>query len=96
LLAAALWTVLTRAIREEGPLARQEWIWISGGMALFAATSVALPPVASILVSLSPDLVIRAYEGKSLLDVLAFALIARGMLCSAPTPLSFPSYPTMI
>jgi len=91
LLSAALWTILTRAIREEGSLAQQEWLWIGAGMALYAATSVALPPVSAILISLSPDLVMRAYEGKSLVDVLSFALIARGILCSSPSPLPFPA-----
>ncbi len=89
LLSGALWTLLTRAIHEEGSLTRQDWLWIAAGMALYAATSVALPPVASILVSISPDRVIHAYVGKSLVDVLAFALIARGVLCSNPLPLPF-------
>jgi len=80
LLGAAVWTLLTRAIREEGRLGRQEWSWIVGGMALYAATSVALPPVSYLLVDLSPQLVNRAFEGKSLIDVVAFALIARGVL----------------
>ena len=80
LLGAAIWTLLTRVVREEGRLGRQEWAWIAGGMALYAATSVALPPVSYLLVDLNPGLVIRAYEGKSLIDVVAFALIARGVL----------------
>ncbi len=92
LLSAGLWTILTRAIREDGSLAQQEWAWIGAGMALYAATSVALPPVSSILVSVSPDLLIRAYEGKSLVDLTSFALMARGMLCTRPSPLPFPSF----
>lgn len=83
LLGAAIWTILTRVVREEGRLGLQEWSWIAGGMALYAATSVALPPVSYLLVDLNPGLVIRAYEGKSLIDVVAFALIARGVLIQA-------------
>ena len=80
LLGAAIWTLLTRAIREEGRLPDQDWLWVTFGIAIYSATSVALPPLGHLLLDVSRDLVIRAYEGKALIDVLAFALIARGVI----------------
>ena len=80
-LAAAAFTLLARSRSASGSLLRQDWFWVSAGIALYFGTSSALGPLGALLVGEAPQLVIRAYEVKALLDVLAFLLIARGVTC---------------
>ena len=84
-LGAAAFTLVARSRRAEGPLHRRDWFWVSGGLALYFGAASALSPLSSLLVKEAPDLVIRAYEVKSALDVLAFLAIARGVTCPAET-----------
>jgi len=84
-LGAAAFTLLARSRSASGALLRHDWFWVSAGMALYFGTSSALSPLSALLVREAPQLVIRAYEVKSLLDVLAFLLIARGVTCPAET-----------
>lgn len=84
-LGAAAFTLLARSRSASGSLLRHDWFWVSTGMALYFGASSALSPLSALLVREAPQLVIRAYEVKSLLDVLAFLLIARGVTCPAET-----------
>jgi len=84
-LGAAAFTLVARSRASEGPLHHSDWFWVSGGMALYFGTAAALSPLSALLVRQAPDLVIRAYEVKSVLDVLAFLAIARGVTCPAAT-----------
>jgi len=84
-LGAAAFTLLAGSRRVEGLLHCRDWFWISGGMALYFGTSAALSPLSALLVEEAPQLVIRAYEVKSVLDVLAFLAIARGVTCPVET-----------
>jgi len=84
-LGAAAFTLLAGSRRVEGLLHCRDWFWISGGMALYFGTATALSPLSALLVQEAPQLVIRAYEVKSVLDVLAFLAIARGVTCPVET-----------
>lgn len=84
-LGAAAFTLVTQAHRAVGPLHRQDWFWITGGMALYFGTASAQAPLSALLVGDSPALMIRAYEFKSVLDIFAFLAIARGVTCPAAT-----------
>ena len=85
-LGAAVYTLVSRSADEPEPLARQDWFWICGGLALYFGTASTLGPVAAFLLNEHPVLVIRAYEAKSATDVLAFLAIAKGITCQPSPP----------
>jgi hypothetical protein len=85
-LGAATYTLISRAFTEAGNLLQQDWFWVAIGLALYSGIAVALPPTSYWLLARHPDLVVKAYEVKSALEILALLLMARGMLC--PTPVS--------
>jgi len=80
-LGAAAFTLVARSHHAEGPLLRQDWLWIVGGMALYFGSATAQGPLSALLVRQAPELVTRAYEFKSVLDIIAFLAIARGVTC---------------
>jgi hypothetical protein len=84
ILAAATYTLISRAFAEPGSLFRQDWFWIAVGMALYAGMAVALPPTAHWLLARHPELVAQAYQIKAAAEILALVLIARGVLCPIP------------
>jgi hypothetical protein len=84
-LSAAAITLVARSHSAGGSLLRQDWFWVSGGVALYFGTATALAPLSALLVGEAPQLVIRAYEVKSVLDVFAFLAIARGVTCPVAT-----------
>ncbi|MGQ0703987.1 MAG: hypothetical protein ACT4PM_12715 [Gemmatimonadales bacterium] len=81
LLAGAVYTLLSNALRESDRLVRQDWAWVGAGICLFAGSAIALPPAAHILLSRSPELVVRAYEVKAVFRIVAFLAIAWGVMC---------------
>jgi hypothetical protein len=81
LLAAALTTLLRRALTSEGHLLRQDWFWASLGIALYAGVDVAVQPFAQALVVPHPDWVRQVYLAKAWIDILAFGLVTVGVLC---------------
>jgi hypothetical protein len=84
-LGAAAFTLVARGQQASGPLARQDWFWVSGGMVLYFGAATMLQPLSALLVAEAPQLVIHAYEVKSVLDVFAFLAIARGVTCQPAT-----------
>lgn len=85
-LAAAVYTLGANAVRESEPLLQRDWFWISTGVALYFGSAATLSILSAILVEPRPDIVVNSYRIKSLLDLLAFAAITGGMLCSKPRP----------
>jgi hypothetical protein len=84
-LGTAAFTLVTRSMgADEAPHCR-DWLWVSGGMALYFGTAAALAPLSALLIAGAPHLVLRAYELKSVLDVFAFLAIARGVTCPTGT-----------
>jgi hypothetical protein len=81
LFASALSTLIARSLREEGRLRDQSWWWVSLGLLVSFGTTVAFAPAAYILLQEAPHLLIRAYEIRAGLTIVAFLLITRGMLC---------------
>lgn len=84
IMAAAIYTLVSRGINERGRFGAQDWFWISAGLVLYAGLTVALPPASYWLLTRHPELVIRAYELKAAIETVALLLISRGMFC--PTP----------
>ncbi len=84
-LAAAAFTLVARSRASDGAPHRHDWFWVSAGMALYFGTASALAPLSALLVNPAPELMNRAYELKSALDVVAFLAIARGVTCPTAT-----------
>lgn len=80
-LAAGAATLVLRSYGGHGDLQRQDWFWISGGMSLYFGVSATISPVGAVLASARPDLFALAWNLKVALDIGAFLLIVRGVLC---------------
>ena len=78
-LAAALHTLVHRTLIEESPITREDWFWITLGMSLYFAASVAVRPFAQATVATHPDWVRAAYEVRAGITTLAFTLVAWGI-----------------
>jgi hypothetical protein len=84
---AALLTLITRAGVDNAPLFRQDWFWISGGLALYFGGRVALTPFSRLF---HDDMVLldKAWRVGSVVTIVACAIIALGMLCKRPVEAS--------
>jgi hypothetical protein len=80
-LGGAIYTLASRALRETGSLLEKDWLWIGVGLVLFWGTAVALPPMSHWLVGKNPEVVVKAYEVKALIEIVALLAITRGILC---------------
>lgn len=83
-LGASVVTLLLALRVEEGSLIRQDWFWITIGLALKYGSEAALEPFSRLLVQSHRDLVVTALESKSVADVIASLAIAGGILCPIP------------
>jgi hypothetical protein len=84
MLVASVSTLLFALRGEEGNLVRQDWFWITIGLALKYGCDAALEPFSRMLVQTRPDLVLTAFKSKSVADVVASLAIAGGILCPIP------------
>lgn len=81
----AAWTMVRRTIRTlEAPLA-EPWFWVCAGLLLYFGSGAVLAPVAHVLLRSNPDQVRIAYVGKAVINIVAYLLVARGVLCSLPS-----------
>ena len=88
LLAACVYTLVSRSVASSDRLAREDWFWITMGLSLYFALGVALLPVASALQSADQAFLVQVFVFKARADILAFILMAIGMLCPLPRSLS--------
>jgi len=84
-LCAAAFTLLVRSHAPTGSLLRQEWFWISAGMALYYGVTATIAPLSALLVGNNAPQLVVAYEVRAVLEVVAFGLIAVGMVCPIET-----------
>lgn len=81
----AAWTMVRRTVTTfEAPVS-QPWFWVCAGLLLYFGTGAVLGPVSNILVRTSPELVLTAYLVKAVVNIVAYLLVAKGVLCSLPT-----------
>ena len=84
LLAGSLYTLVKRSIGEPERVTSRDWFWITLGTSLFFAFRIAVPPFAALMVATNLELSRLAYVFSAWIDILAYVLIARGMLCPLP------------
>jgi hypothetical protein len=88
LLAASVYTLVSRSVASTDRLAREDWFWITLGLSLYFALNVALGPVAMALLPQQQAFLVQVFIFKARADVLAFILMTVGMLCPLPRNLS--------
>lgn len=82
-LLAAASTLVARSRAASGEVLRQDWLWVSTGLALYLGTFSMIPPLSALFVGSDPVLVARAYQMEAVLSIAAFLAIARGVTCPA-------------
>jgi len=80
-LGAAAYTLVARSRESGADLLRQDWFWVSAGMALYFGTLSTRSPLSALLVSSDPALMIRAYEVAAVICIAALLAITRGVTC---------------
>lgn len=83
--AVVAWTLVRCAARAVEPLAGEDWFWISAGLLVYFGTGVVLGPVSNLLLEHAPHLVRAAHLAKVVVNIVAYLLVAWGMLCKLPT-----------
>jgi hypothetical protein len=84
-LVAAAYTLLARSLVSRADVLRQDWFWVSAGLALYFGAWSALGPLSELLVRRAPELLNRAYEAGQMLDIASFLAITRGMVFPVET-----------
>jgi len=84
LLAGSLYTLVRRAIGEPERVTSQDWFWVTLGTSLFFSLRIALPPFVELMLPTNRELTRLAYVVSAWADILAYILIARGMVCPLP------------
>ncbi len=82
---AAACTLVGRARAATGELLRQDWFWVSAGVALYLGTFSMIGPLSALLVGSDPILMLQAYQVGAVLSIVGFLAIARGMTCPVET-----------
>jgi hypothetical protein len=84
LLAGSLYTLVTRSSNEPDRVTSRDWFWVTLGTSLYFAFRMALPPFVELVLKSDPEVARLAYVVSAWADILAYILIARGMLCPLP------------
>jgi hypothetical protein len=84
LLAGSLYTLVRCSIGEPDRVTSRDWFWIMLGTSLFFSLRVALQPFVELVIGSNLELARLAYVVSAWTDILAYILIARGMLCPLP------------
>ncbi len=85
--AAALFTLVGRSLTAQEPLARQDWFWITIGLAIYDAAYAVIGPLASALLHTDPGALFLVYQTFQVVNIVGYAVVAVGVLCpAAPAP----------
>lgn len=84
LLAGSLYTLVRLASHEPERVTSNDWFWVTLGTSLFFAFRMALPPFVQLVLHDNPEVAKLAYVVSAWADILAYILIARGMVCPLP------------
>lgn len=81
ILVAALVTLVGNAVSTTARISGQDWFWIASGVALYFALEAALGPFFEVIFPNSREIAQNGLLFKARFDILAFVLIAIGLLC---------------
>jgi hypothetical protein len=84
LLAGSLYTLVRRSIAEPERVTSRDWFWVTLGTSLYFAFRMALPPFVELMLHTNRELTRLAYVVSAWADIVAYVLIARGMVCPLP------------
>jgi hypothetical protein len=84
LVAVSAYTIVRRSQQSLVPALESDWFWVGAGVLLYFAASVVISPVSRLLMVSAPELVIQAVYVKAIIYIVAYLLIARGVLCLLP------------
>jgi hypothetical protein len=84
-LLAAAYTLLARSVRSRAELLRQDWFWVSAGLALYFAIRSAIDLMRVMLFGHDFVLMSQLLQVGFVLNLVAFLAIARGVTCPAET-----------
>lgn len=84
-LCAAAFTLLVRSHAASRSLVRQDWFWVSAGMALYFGITVTIAPLSALLIGEDVRHLVLAFQTRAVLEIVAFVLIAVGMACPIET-----------
>ena len=84
LLAGSLYTLVRLSSREPDRATSRDWFWVTLGTSLYFAFRMALPPFVELTINGNRDLARLAYVVSAWADIVAYILIARGMVCPLP------------
>lgn len=86
LMSAVVYTLISRWMKENEPVADRDWLWTSVGVMLYFGAYVLVEPVANSLISADQMAMARlVYVIKACVDLVAYVLIWKGMRCPVPT-----------
>ncbi len=72
-------------LREEAERAlARDWMWVSIGFMLYFGTLLIVPPVTASLIPDNLALARLVYNIKAMINVVAFILVAKGLICPIP------------
>lgn len=80
-LAASLFTLLSRSTEEADGVWTKDWLWTTVGVSLYYGLLVAAQPIMAIVAPQSTSAARAVFTVKAIGDVVAFILIWRGMRC---------------
>ena len=84
LLSAVVYTLISRWMQENEPVADRDWLWTSVGVMLYFGAYVLVEPVANSLIPDQMELARLVYVIKACVDLIAYILIWKGMRCPVP------------
>jgi hypothetical protein len=79
------WTMVRRSTRTMESPASESWFWVSAGLLVYYGSGAVLGPVSNLLFRDAPHLVRAAFTAKAAVNIVAYLLVARGMLCKLPS-----------
>ncbi|MBV6522129.1 MAG: hypothetical protein MNPFHGCM_02275 [Gemmatimonadaceae bacterium] len=85
ILVATLVTLVGNGLTTTTRISRHDWFWVAAGVALYFALEAALGPFLEFIFADSRDIALRAFLFKARFDILAYLLIAAGLLCPQET-----------
>lgn len=80
MLLATVWTFLALSLEERSSILHADWLWIIGGVMLYAAVAATMQPLAWYLIRERVDLLHAAFNVRAAVSILSFAAITWGML----------------